>query len=211
MSAHVVRTLAELGDAITLAPERHLATRLVSGDGAPLGTLVDVRSERVEGDDLAHAVVFDTTHARDGILDVRAALRASAPPSSAKKRVHAGDLLVSRLRPYLRQIALVLPSVRTACGGRAMACSTEFYVLSPRTPGESLAFLLPWLLGDETQAILAAAQEGGHHPRVPRELLLSMRVEPERLRVRKALSARLERALRDAVDARRRLSRLIEE
>jgi len=92
-----------------------------------------------------------------------------------------------------------------------MACSTEFYVLSPRTPGESLAFLLPWLLGDETQAILAAAQEGGHHPRVPRELLLSMRVEPERLRVRKALSARLERALRDALDARRRLSRLIEE
>jgi len=103
VSAHVVRTLAELGDAITLAPERHLATRLVSGDGAPLGTLVDVRSERVEGDDLAHAVVFDTTHARDGILDVRAALRASAPPSSAKKRVHAGDLLVSRLRPYLRR------------------------------------------------------------------------------------------------------------
>jgi hypothetical protein len=38
-----------------------------------------------------------------------------------------------------------------------------------------------------------------------------MRVEPERLRVRKALSARLERALRDALDARRRLSRLIEE
>jgi hypothetical protein len=214
MSAHVVRTLAQLDDALTLAPERHLATRLVSGDGAPLSTLVTVRSERIEGDDLARAVVFDTTHARDGVLDVRAALRAEAPPSSAKKRVRVGDLLVSRLRPYLRQIAFVHPALDAACDGRPMACSTEFYVLEPlatRAKSASLAFLLPWLLGAEAQAILAAAQEGGHHPRVPREVLLSMRVEQVRLAARARLSSQVERALRDVLDARRRLSRLIEE
>ena len=214
MSAHVVRTLAQLDDALTLAPERHLSTRLVSGDGAPLSTLVTARSERIEGDDLARAVVFDTTHARDGVLDVRAALRASAPPSSAKKRVRVGDLLVSRLRPYLRQIAFVHPALDEECDGRPMACSTEFYVLEPLATSAkraSLAFLLPWLLGAEAQSILAAAQEGGHHPRVPREVLLSMRVEQVRLRARTRLSSQVERALHDAIDARRRLSRLIEE
>jgi hypothetical protein len=211
VSAHVVRTLGDLGDAVTLAPERHLATRLVSGDGEPLSSLVSVRSERIEGDDLARAVVFDTTHAREGLLDVRAALRVTEAPSSAKKRVRPGDLLVSRLRPYLRQIALVHPAARAECGARPMACSTEFYVLEPRAAGESLAFLLPWLLGAEAQAILAAAQEGGHHPRVPREVLLAMRVDPARVRDRKRASARVERAVRDALDARRRLSRLMEE
>ncbi len=162
-------------------------------------------------EDLRRAVVFDTTHARDGILDVRAAQRATEPPSSAKKRVRAGDLLVSRLRPYLRQIAFVHRAIAAECRGFTLACSTEFYVLSPRAPGESLAFLLPWLLSDEIQAVLAAAQEGGHHPRVPRETLLSLRVPTARTRARAAASARIENGIADLLTARKGLSRLIEE
>src|SRR5208283_2146403 len=140
------------GAAVTLAPERHLATRLTGSDGVPLSALVAERAERVVDGALENAVVFDTTHARDGLLDVRSALRATEPPSSAKKLVRPGDLLVSRLRPYLRQIAFAHPALAAESGKRALACSTEFYVLSPRAPGESLAFLLPWLLGDEAQA-----------------------------------------------------------
>jgi type I restriction enzyme M protein len=206
---HVVRTLAEMGATLAMAPERHLATRLVARGGVPLASLVELRNERVVGADLARAIVLDTTHARDGVLDVRAASRTTAPPASAKKRVRPGDLLVSRLRPYLRQIAFVHPAACDAA--RPLACSTEFYVLSPREDGESLAFLLPWLLGEETQAVLAAAQEGGHHPRVPRDLLLTMRVEEARVRSRKRVSAAVERALQRAIDAQRRLSYLIEE
>ena len=115
---------------------------------------------------------------------MRAALRATEPPSSAKKRVRPGDLLVSRLRPYLRQIAFVHPALRAECGRRDGVLDG---VLRPvaEASGESLAFLLPWLLGEETQAILAAAQEGGHHPRVPRETLLALRVPASRVRARR--------------------------
>jgi hypothetical protein len=203
-STSVVRALGELGDALTLAPERYCAPASVDVDGELLSSLVVERKERVVGDALATAVVFDTTHAKDGVLDARAALRGE-PPSSAKKRVQPGDLLVSRLRPYLRQIALVHPAVRVECEGRAMACSTEFYVLSPRTRGESLAFLVGWLLGEDTQAHLAAAQEGGHHPRVPREVLLAMRVPRGRVLAREQASAKVERALAKAYSAGREL------
>ena len=207
----MVRTIAELGDAVTLAPERHRAARLTGGDGILLASLVSERAERVLGSALAAAVVFDTTHAQDGLLDVSAAMRATEPPSSAKKLVRPGDLLVSRLRPYLRQIALVHPALRAEGGRRTMACSTEFYVLSPKSSGESLAFLLPWLLGEEIQAILAAAQEGGHHPRVPRETLLALRVPADRVRARIDLSRRVERAIAHLLTARRALTQLIGE
>jgi hypothetical protein len=191
----IVRTLAELGPALTLAPERHLAARLGGGGGAALASLVKERTERVVGAELARAVVLDTTHAKDGVLDVPAA-RASGPATSAKKRVREGDLLVSRLRPYLRQIALVHPANVRDAKGAILACSTEFYVLAPHD-GDDLAYLVPLLLGAAPQAALAAGQEGGHHPRVPKETLLALRVPREIVRARAAQS----RAVRAALGA----------
>lgn len=183
----VVRTLADLGDALTLAPERYRAAALEDGGGKTLGALVVERNERVVPTAIGDAIVLDTTHARDGVLDIASALRARKNgelPESAKKRVCAGDVLVSRLRPYLRQIAFAHPA---AMGERAMVCSMEFFVLSPRDG--SLAYLLPWLLRDRAQATLAAAQEGGHHPRVPRDSLLGMRV-PKAVTAKRAVTSR---------------------
>ena len=186
----VVRTMAELGEDVWLAPERHRAGAMGVGEGgAELGELVVERGERVTGEMLRDAIVFDTTHARDGVLDVAAAKRASDGAVSAKKRVRAGDLLVSRLRPYLRQIAFAHPAAIDACDGRVVACSSEFYVLSPKREGDALAYLVPWLLGESAQATLAAAQEGGHHPRVPRDVLLAMRV-PRALVARRSAASR---------------------
>lgn len=190
---HTIRALSELGDELVLAPERWV-TAAAGGEGIALGDLVVERRARAE--DPARAVVIDTTHARDGLLDVAAALRVAPPPKSAKKLAHAGDLVISRLRPYLRQIALVHPRALELAGGRPLALSTEFYVLSPKRPSDDLAFLLPFLLGAEAQRVLAAAQEGGHHPRVPRASLLALRV-PERLvrarrRTAREVSAALE-------------------
>jgi hypothetical protein len=203
----VVRTLADLGELVTLAPERHRAAGLAAIDGEPLGSLAEERRERVTDEDLGDAIVFDTTHVKEGLVDVAAAARGTAP-SSAKKRVRSGDLLVSRLRPYLRQIGLVTDDVRLACEGRPMACSTEFYVLSP-PKGGSLAYLLPWLLGDATQAVLAAAQEGGHHPRVPRETLLALRVPSAVVKKRVATSRAVEGALVEVYAAQKKLRRAL--
>jgi hypothetical protein len=177
-----IRALGDLGDDLVLAPERWLA--IESGRGVPIGDLVIERRERPEPD----AIVLDTTHARDGVFDLCSALRVRADPKSAKKRAQVGDLVVSRLRPYLRQIAFVHP-----LASMPLALSTEYYVLGPKVPrvragnetSGSLAFLVPFLLGPQVQRQLAAAQEGGHHPRVPRASLLSIRV-PDALLARRA-------------------------
>jgi len=187
-----IRTLAELGADVVLAPERYVADA-GAGEGTPLGELVEVRAEAAHA---SEARVLDTTHARDGILDIASALRSPSTAKSTKKAVAAGDVIVSRLRPYLRQIAYVHPAALTAAG-RPLAVSSEFYVLSARGKGD-LAFLVPFLLGDRAQAILAASQEGGHHPRVPRASLLALRVPSALVTARAASSKEVFRAL-DAV------------
>ena len=187
-----LRSLGELGEDVVLAPERWLAASDV-GEGVPLADLVIERRERA--DLLERAVVLDTTHARDGLLDIPSALRAVSSAKSVKKSALAGDLVVSRLRPYLRQIALVHPRALEAAEGRALALSSEFYVLAPRRAGDDLAFLLPFLLGAQAQAILAAAQEGGHHPRVPRSSLLALRVPRDAIEERERRSSEVNEAL----------------
>lgn len=186
----IIKTLGELGSELVLAPERWL----VGGKGIPLGDLVTVRRERAE----PSAVVVDTTHARDGVLDLPAALRAGDVAKSSKQRALPGDLIVSRLRPYLRQIAFVHPRALELARGRALALSMEYVVLAPREDGAPIAYLLPFLLGEDAQRALAAAQEGGHHPRVHRESLLALPVPEAIVAGRAALSRRTLAAL-DAV------------
>jgi hypothetical protein len=188
-----VRRISDLGLEIALAPERHVALGAQDKRGVPLSALVVERVERVMPRELTGAVVLDTTHAKDGVLDMRAA-RASGPASSAKKRVREGDLLVSRLRPYLRQIGFAHPACVRKNQGSILACSTEFYVLASPN-GEDLAFLVPFLLGRDAQSTLAAGQEGGHHPRVPFETVLGLRVPSNLVASRVPLSRRVRSAL----------------
>lgn len=188
-----IKSLAELGEDVVFAPERWVATDDL-GEGIALGELVVERRERADASD---AVVLDTTHARDGVLDVASALRASAPAKSAKKRARPGDLVVSRLRPYLRQIAFVHPRAVEAARGREIAVSTEFYVLAPRRARDDIAYLLPFLLGERAQSILAAAQEGGHHPRVPRACVMALRVPEDVVRSRRRIAQEVTRRLDD--------------
>ena len=206
-----VRVLAELAPDYVLAPERHVlaAGAVQAGDGVPLGELVVERRERIDPQTAADAVVLDTTHARDGILDVAGALRDGAGTKSAKKRVAAGDLVVSRLRPYLRQIALVHASALAIAGARPLALSTEFYVLAARDADDDLAFLVPFLLSADTQAALAGAQEGGHHPRVPRSSLFALRVPRAVLRTRARVSRAMNEALAETYRASSRLRGLL--
>lgn len=203
-----LRTLEDLGPGFVLAPERHVVSSLAGAEGRALSLLAAERNERVSPREIAAGglVVLDTTHAKDGVLDVTSARLSPDVARSAKKRALAGDLLVSRLRPYLRQIALVHPG---AAPRASLAVSTEFYVLAPRAPGESLAWLLPWLLEEGTQAALAAAQEGGHHPRVPRDSLFALRVPTKLHRGRARASARIEEALRQHYAATARLRRAL--
>jgi hypothetical protein len=200
-----VRTLSELGEDVVLAPERFIALE-APGEGVALAELVVERRERATD---PGALVLDTTHARDGILDIAAAQRADAPAKSAKKAVRAGDLVISRLRPYLRQIAIVHPRALASAGGRSLAVSTEFYVFAPKPESADLAFLLPYLLGMKAQAILAASQEGGHHPRVPRASVLALRIPQSVVDTRKKLARETSAALESLYSATMSYQRIL--
>jgi hypothetical protein len=204
-----IRSLAELAPGYVLAPERHVLAA-GAGEGVPLGELVLERRERIEPLGAAPPAILDTSHARDGLLDVAGALRDGAGGKSAKKRAASGDVVVSRLRPYLRQIALVHPGAVALARGRPLALSTEFYVLAPRRAGEDLAFLVPFLLSEAAQRALAGAQEGGHHPRVPRASLFALRVPHALVKARKKTSSDVRAALGAHYRASARLRALLE-
>ncbi len=177
------RAVKDLVDGDVLAPERYDPRRSVAG-GVRLADLVDLVGESVAAIE-SPTVVLDTTHVAEGIV--------SPPPpvselGSQKRQARPGDVLVSRLRPYLRQVGWVDPDVG------AVLCSTEFYVLRSKH-ARSVAFLVPFLLSSRVQQALAAAQEGGHHPRVPRDALLELTVPDDVVAQRDALSASTEAAI----------------
>ncbi|HEY1068553.1 MAG TPA: hypothetical protein VGE52_20685 [Pirellulales bacterium] len=157
------------------------------------------------GDRAGPFLVLDTSDAREGIVVGRKS--PTRELGSLKKSLAPGDVIVSRLRPYLRQVAFIDAEFAQAAGGELLA-STEFFVLRPLDT-RSLAFLVPFLLSDRVQAALAASQEGGHHPRFDEATLLALPLAPETLARRDATSAAVEQAIALHRRSERVLSELI--
>ena len=184
MGIHVFRRVADLGDGLVLAPERFDPRRRVEVTARRcLSDVAEVVSENVSAkscESPGAVLILDTTHAYEGFVVFRHDPVPPASMGSAKRRVQAGDVIISRLRPYLRQVALIDEALFQLCRrGNAVAASTEFFVLRGRT-GFEAAGLVPFLLSQPVQAALAAGQEGGHHPRFCKELLQSLPV-PDRV------------------------------
>jgi hypothetical protein len=159
--------------------------------------------------DSGRALVLDTAHAVSGLLRLPDSRGAAAKArTSHKKFVPEGSVIVSRLRPYLRQVAWVPKGVRRFIENRDIVCSTEFCVLTPKDDA-SIAFLVPWLLSDAVQQIFAMATTGGHHPRFDEALLWSLRVPNAVWRRREALSRAVEQATLEALHAQRSLEALV--
>jgi hypothetical protein len=180
MGIHVLRRVADLGDGLVLAPERFDPRRRVEVVArCCLSDVVDIVADNVSARSWKSpdaVLILDTTHAYEGFVVFRHDPVPPASMGSAKRRVQAGDVIISRLRPYLRQVALVDEALFSLCpGGNAVVASTEFFVLRGRAVFEA-AGLVPFLLSQPVQAALAAGQEGGHHPRFRQELLCSLPV-----------------------------------
>jgi hypothetical protein len=178
MGIPVLCRVADLGDGLVLAPERFDPRRRVEIVARRcLSDAVEIVSENVSARSCkgpGAVLVLDTAHAYEGFVVFRHDPVPPASMGSVKRRVQAGDVIISRLRPYLRQVALVDEALFRLCpGGNAVVASTEFFVLRGRA-GFDAAGLVPFLLSERVQASLAAGQEGGHHPRFRKELLLSL-------------------------------------
>ncbi len=196
-----LRTATELQPDLVLAPERYdpRRSRLERVDRATrLGEFVEALrvtvNPKVQRESKRQYLVLDTSDAREGVVVCRKDAVALTDIGSTKKSVERGCVLISRLRPYLRQVAFVDACVPGWTGDVKMLCSPEFFVLRP-TDGGSIAFLVPFLLSKPVQDVLAAAQEGGHHPRFNEYTLLGLPVPAALLARRDADSARVEEAI----------------
>ncbi len=117
---------------------------------------------------------FDLTHALEPFLDERVEPREAHTIASTKKVLRHGDVVISRLRSYLKQIAIVRCDNTVPITG-----SSEFIVLRPVRDfrGETL---LAFLRSEVVQTILTWSQDGTNHPRFDERVLLSIPV-PDRL------------------------------
>jgi hypothetical protein len=117
---------------------------------------------------------FDLTDALQPVLDDEKPIMSSKEVGSTKKRFQPGDVVISRLRSYLREIALVRTSPAVQTVG-----SSEFIVLRPlipERPGLSRAALLVFLRSQPVQTILKWSRDGSHHPRFGDEDLMCIPV-----------------------------------
>lgn len=103
--------------------------------------------------------VYDLT---DGISNFLTTEPHYTKSSSAKKVAVENDFVISRLRSYLKEMAVV-PN----CNYK-MAFSTEYLVYRPKQSISS-SILLPFSLSSYVQSILKWAQMGNEHPRFSSE------------------------------------------
>lgn len=200
MALTAVRRASDLELLCVLAPERYDPRRELSASPnarcTPLRTLVLVDRKVIHpqaGAD-ARCVVLDTSDAREGVIVGRRSPQRVCELGSAKKRLAPKDVIISRLRPYLRQVALVDERVPNWNDETLLLCSTEFFVLRS-VDANSVAFLVPFLLSESVQEVLAASQEGGHHPRFNEEALLNLPVPVGMVTERNAISEEVERSV----------------
>ena len=204
MALITVRHRFDLGRIFVLAPERYdprresLKTGSATEKTVPLGTIASTVRQTINPQtrsaDGCQYVILDTSDVREGIVIGKKKPVPLSEVGSAKKKFQRSDVLISRLRPYLRQVAFVDDEVIGKEIEVDFACSTEFFVLRPNT-SESIAFLVPFLLSSPVQNVLAASQEGGHHPRFDEEALLTLPVPEALLAKRADCSAEVIRAV----------------
>jgi type I restriction enzyme S subunit len=117
---------------------------------------------------------YDVTDALQPVLNNENEPVAVETLGSLKKSLREGDVAISRLRAYLREIAVVRASGEVPAVG-----SSEYIVLRPRDPGTNdiaPETLLTYLRSAPVQTILKWCQDGSQHPRFSESDLLSIPV-----------------------------------
>jgi hypothetical protein len=152
---------------------------------------------------------FDLTDALEPVLDFHAEPMPAIDVGSMKKKFQSGDVVISRLRSYLREIALVrTPSDIPAIG------SSEFIVLRAHKAAKgakpnslSPETMLIYLRSLPVQTILRWSQDGSQHPRFNEADLLAIPVPDTLMKISKRVDALVNQALND----RKESAGLIEE
>lgn len=194
------KSVREIGPKLVLSPERYDPRRQClakHGMSSNLGLVADLRQVNVNpnrSEKNSEYLVLDTSDAREGVIICRKQSVALENIGSTKKSVTRGCVLISRLRPYLRQVALVDGEILGWNEEVRLVCSSEFFVLQS-VDDRRIGFLVPFLLSAPVQAVLAASQEGGHHPRFDPKTLLDLPIPEALLERREEDSIQVEGAI----------------
>lgn len=199
--------VSEFDDQFQLSPEHWIAFERSKNlaSGVPLCDLVEI-AKKTTSPNGEKNLVLDTGNARYGLLDLGIGPADEKKRTSNKKILHEGDVIISRLRPYLRQVAYIPKGTFELLGIEDLYCSTEFFVLRPISD-DSISFLVPWLLSDPVQLMLGEAATGGHHPRFDVELLIGSAVAPAM--VSPKISHQYENLFRRHLEGQCRLSEML--
>lgn len=112
--------------------------------------------------------------------------------TSVKKLAAPGDVLISRLRSYLKEVCVVPHRSESF----APQLSTEFIVLRSLAK-KSIAWLLPFILSEPVQTVLQWSQTGSNHPRFSAATLLGLPVKNSVEGLRDKLNVLIESAVRE--------------
>lgn len=145
---------------------------------------------------------YDLTDALSLFLDDSVECTTADRIGSTKKVFVSGDLVISRLRSYLKEIAVVLPS-----GDIPLVGSSEFIVLRPNLEALSVEALLVYLRSPYVQTILKWSQDGSNHPRFDERALLSVPIPDRVLGTQDQLAAKVKEGIAARREARACLER----
>ena len=172
MAICILKSNKQLGVNFILTPERYNPRRRMSIDNEDtilMSEIVEIVNDiitkkQAQGKSI---IQINTSDAMGGYLNNS---EVNDSINSNKKILRKGDVIISRLRPYLRQVAYVDEDRKEILGA-----STEFFVIRARN-NESIAYLVPFLLSQPAQLVFENSVEGSQHPRFKEEDVLNLKI-----------------------------------
>jgi len=117
------------------------------------------------------ARVFDLSDVSSFLLEEGTKVEKADEVGSTKKIIRQNDVLISRLRPYLKEVSFV------GFNDIQKLASTEFVVLRKKKDSKfPPQALFAFLTTDEVQKILFWSQGGTEHPRFSENLLMGLKL-----------------------------------
>ncbi|MGC9101439.1 MAG: hypothetical protein ACP5HC_09415, partial [Caldisericum sp.] len=115
-------------------------------------------------------IVFDLSDVTSYFLYGGKEVTSSEEVKSAKKIFYQNDVLISRLRPYLKEVSFI------GFNEKLKLASTEFVVLRQKDKNYYPETLFAYLISKEVQNILVWSVTGTEHPRFNENYLLNLRL-----------------------------------
>ena len=205
---HISIDISELNDNRVLSPEYWISKNIAASHSGSvsLGDLFFL-SKKTTSCISSDGFVFDTANSHMGLINILKG--ESKERVSNKKMLSEGCVIISRLRPYLKQVTYIPQGFMNKLGVSSIWGSTEYYPLLPKDHGLNPAFLVPYLLSDDVQAILSKAATGGHHPRFNEDLLMSLKVSEEILDKADKASLKVINIINSNLDSQLSMARIL--